>query len=100
MSWLAVLVIAGGAFLFKAAGMFGLGRYMTSPKAVALAGLLPPALLSALVVLQTVTTGSSLVLDARAAGVAAGAIAVWRRAPFWLVVLIAAAVTALLRALT
>jgi hypothetical protein len=97
VSWWAVLTLAAGAFAFKAAGMFGIGRYVTTPRAVALAALLPSALLAALVVLQTFTIGTELTVDARAAGVAAGAVAVWRHAPFWLVVSIAAAVTALLR---
>lgn len=97
MSWWALLTLAAGAFAFKAAGMFGIGRYVTTPRAVALASLLPSALLAALVVLQTLTVGTELTVDARAAGVAAGAVAVWRHAPFWLVVSIAAAVTALLR---
>ncbi len=64
---------------------------------VQLGQLLPPALLAALIVNQTVTDGQSLVVDARLAGVVAGSLAVWRGAPFWLVITIAAAVTALLR---
>ena len=100
MSWAAIAVIAVGSFGFKAAGMFGLGRLMTGTTMRALGALLPPALLAALVGVQTFTTGTDLVFDARAAGVAAGAIAVWRRAPFWLVVALAAAVTAILRALS
>ena len=100
MSWAALLTIAFGAYFFKAAGMFGLGRFMTNPRAVALGSLLPPALLAALVVLQTATDGDVLVVDARAAGVAAGALAVWRHAPFWVVVVVAAVVTAAVRAAT
>lgn len=65
---------------------------------IQLGQLLPPALLAALVVNQTVTDGQELVLDARLAGVMAGAVAVWRGGPFWLVILIAAAVTGILRA--
>lgn len=59
--------------------------------------LLPPALLAALVVNQTVASGQQLVIDARLAGVVAGAVAVRRGAQFWLVLVIAAATTALLR---
>lgn len=98
MSWAAVLTIAAGSFAFKAAGMFGLGRLMAGRSMRALGALLPPALLAALVGVQTFTNGTDLVIDARAAGVAVGAIAVWRRAPFWLVVVLAAAVTAAIRA--
>ena len=100
MSWAAVLTIAAGAFFFKAAGTFGLGHLMEGRSMRAIGALLPPALLAALVGVQTFTTGTTLVLDARAAGVIAGAVAAWRRAPFWLVVVLAAAVTATIRALT
>lgn len=62
--------------------------------------LLAPALLAGLVVVETFgTTGGGLALDARAGGVAAAGIAIWRRAPLMVVVLAAAAATALLRAL-
>lgn len=100
MSWASVLVIAGGALFFKLAGTFGLGHFMERPAMRAIGLLLPPALLAALVGVQTFTTGTDLVIDARAAGVIAGAVAVWRNAPFWFVVVVAATVTATLRALT
>ncbi len=100
MSWVTIAVIALGAMAFKQAGMFGLGARLTSARAVAIGALLPPALLAALVAVQTLSTDRDLVVDARAAGVAAGAIAVWRGAPFWLVVTVAAVVTASLRALS
>jgi hypothetical protein len=100
MSWATVLTIAAGAYFFKAAGTFGLGRYLQRPTMLALGMLLPPALLAALVAVQTFSTGTSLVIDARAAGVIAGGMAVWRKAPFWLVVVIAAAVTATARAVS
>jgi len=100
MSWAAVLTIAAGAFAFKVAGSFGLGHFMQRRSMQAVGALLPPALLAALVGVQTFSTGTELVLDARAAGVIAGGIAVWRHAPFWLVVVLAAAVTAAVRAAT
>lgn len=100
MSWTAVLIIASGSFFFKAAGAFGLGRFMKTARTRAIGALLPPALLAALVAVQTFSTGTSLVLDARAAGVIVGGLAVWRKAPFWLVVVLAASVTAGLRAVT
>ncbi len=59
---------------------------------------LPPALLAALVVSQTVVT-ESLVGDRRQVGRGgAGALAVLRGAPFWLVLVMAAAVMATVRA--
>ncbi len=120
MSWAAILILAAGAYGFKALGLLVLGPlagrsgtseaegapetdYGVEPSgglALQLGQLLPPALLAALVVNQTVSDGQELVLDARLAGVVAGAIAVWRGAPFWLVILVAAAVAGGLRAVT
>lgn len=100
VSWWTIGIIAAGAYGFKAAGWFGLGRVLAGPKMRAIAGLLPPALLMALVVTQTfVVDENSLTLDERVVGVAAGALVAWRNAPFWLVVIIAGAVTGGLRAL-
>jgi branched-subunit amino acid transport protein len=61
--------------------------------------LLAPALLAALVITETFGAGRSLVVDARAGGLAAAAVALAARAPLAVVVLSAAAVTALLRAI-
>jgi hypothetical protein len=62
--------------------------------------LLPLALLAALVVVQTFSDGRSIAVDARAAGLAAAGLAVFRRAPFIVVVALAAATAALVRAVT
>ena len=56
-------------------------------------------LLAALVVTQTFATGGSLVVDARLAAVAVAAVALWRKAPFIVVVLLGALTAAALRAL-
>jgi hypothetical protein len=61
--------------------------------------LLAPALLAALVVTQAVGGHRAIVLDARLAGLGAGAVALWLRAPLLAVVVIAAAATAAVRAL-
>lgn len=100
MSWRAILLLVAGAELFKQAGFHLAGRIRATPRFIALTTLLPPALLAALVVVQTLADGTSLVVDARLAGVAAGALAAWRQAPFVVVVAVAAAVTAGLRLLT
>jgi hypothetical protein len=57
------------------------------------------ALLAALAAVQTFATGTSLVIDARAAGVAVAVVALLLRAPFIVVVVAAAATAALLRLL-
>ena len=56
-----------------------------------------PAILAALVITETFGSGRSLVLDARLAGVAAGIVVLVLRAPFWLVVMVGALATALVR---
>ena len=99
MSWTALLALAAGAYAFKVLGLVVLGPRATGGAALRLTALLPAALLPALVAVQTFADGRSLVLDARVAGVAVGAVAVWRKAPFVLVVVLAAATTALCRAL-
>ena len=74
------------------------GRELPAPAARCVA-LLPAALLPALIAVQTLSTDDRWVVDARAAGVAAAIIAAWRRAPFPVVILLGAAVTAAVRAL-
>ena len=61
---------------------------------VGLAALLPVALLAALTAQQAFADGRTLVLDARAAGLAAAALALLLRAPFLVVVAAAVLVTA------
>ena len=55
-------------------------------------------LLAALIVVQTLSAGDRVVLDARVPALAVAAVLVWRRAPFIVTVLSAAAVAAALRA--
>lgn len=99
MTWAAIGGLAAGAYLFKVVGLVVLGgRELPAPVARGVA-LLPAALLPALVAVQTLSTGHELVVDARIAGVGAAVIAAWRKAPFPVVILLGAAVTAAVRAL-
>ena len=100
MTWPLILILGAGAYGFKVLGLVVLGGRTLPDRLNRCVALLPAALLAALIVVQTFSVGRHLVLDARAAGVAAAAVAVWRRAPFPLVIVIGAAVTALLRAVT
>jgi uncharacterized membrane protein len=99
VSWFTIAALAAGAYGFKVLGLFAFDARPPSPKVLDVLRLLPAALLGALIVVQTFVVDDSLHLDARAAGVAAGAFAAWRRAPFIVVLVVAAAVTAALRAL-
>ena len=101
MSWWVLLALAGGSYLFKAAGLIGSARREPGPRLVRLTTLLPPALLGGLIVVQTLSVGRSLdVMDARVVGVLAGTVAVWRKAPFIVVIVVAAATTAAIRAIS
>ena len=97
-AWLVVTLVGIATIAIKSIGPLLLGGRDLPPPIATLIGYLAPALLAALVAINTFGAGRSLVLDARVLGVAAGAIAIWRRAPVLLVVVIAAAVTAAARA--
>ena len=98
--WIAVGALTLICFVIKAAGPVALGGRDLPRWAERLIVLLPAALLSALVVVQTFSDGKALVLDARAAGLAAAIVAVALRASVLIVLLVAAGTAAGLRALT
>ena len=98
MSWGALLALAAGIYALKAAGPLLLGGREPPPAVARVLGLVAVPLLAALVVTQTVGDGERIVLDARVPALAVAALCVWRRAPFLVTVLAAAAVAAGLRA--
>ncbi|GGZ46000.1 branched-chain amino acid transporter AzlD [Streptomyces inusitatus] len=97
--WIAIAATAVGCYLVKYVGLLIPAGALERPLVRQLAALLPVALLAALTAQQTFGSGSSLVVDARAAGIAAAALALLLRAPFLVVVGAAVAVTAGVRAL-
>jgi Branched-chain amino acid transport protein (AzlD) len=100
MTWTAILVSAAGCYLLKLAGLSVPPRWLEVPVVQRVAALLPIALLAALAAVQALATGTHLVLDARLAGVAAAIVALLLRAPFLVVVGVAAATAAGVRALS
>ncbi|MEW2131595.1 AzlD domain-containing protein [Streptomyces sp. NPDC005435] len=98
-TWIAIGMTAVGCYAVKLAGLLVPAGAMERPLVRRLAALLPVALLAALTAQQTFSDGHALVLDARAAGVAAAAVALVLRAPFLVVVAVAVAVTAGVRML-
>jgi branched-subunit amino acid transport protein len=86
-------------FAIKAAGPVALGGRELPDWFGRVVALLAPALLSALVVTQALADGEHLHAGADTAGVAAAGIALWRGVPIAAAVVIAACLTALLRAL-
>lgn len=97
MIWLGILAAAAGCFVLKLAGLSVPQRVLDNPAVQRAAALLPVALLAALVGVQTAANGTHLVVDARLAGVAAAIVALLLRAPFIVVVAVAALTAALVR---
>ena len=98
--WLLVALVGGSAMLLKAAGPAFIGGRRLPPWLASSADLFARFVLAALVATQVFSEGTQLVVDARAAGLAAAAVAVVLRAPIILVLLIAVATTAGVRLLT
>jgi branched-subunit amino acid transport protein len=96
--WLLVAACGAVTVVMKAAGPVLLGGRPLPERFGGVVALLAPAVLAALIATNTLATGRELVIDARLAGVGAAAVALALRAPVLLVVVIAAGVTALLRA--
>lgn len=97
--WTAVLVAAILCVALKGIGYLVPARWFDAPAPSRITDLLTVALLSALVVVQALGLGQSIVVDARvpALFVAGGLLAM--RAPFLVVVVAAATVAAGLRAI-
>lgn len=98
MIWFAVLAGSLGCYVEKIAGYLLPHSVLENASVRRVAGLLPVALLAALVAVQTFGDGQGLVVDARVAGVAAAVVALLLRAPFLVVVVVAAVTAAVLRA--
>lgn len=92
--WIAVIGSSITAFLNKYIGHSIPERWLNRPRFMRVNALVPTALLSALVGIQTFTTDKMLVIDHRISGVAVALIALKFRAPFPVVVLSAAITSA------
>jgi len=99
MTWWTILAASVGCYLLKLAGLSVPAAVLERPVVRKIAGLIPAALLSALVAVQVFSTGHRLVLDGRAAGLGAAVVLLVLRAPFLVVVVGAAVTAALLRQL-
>jgi branched-subunit amino acid transport protein len=99
MTWSALIALAGGTYVLRLAGIALRGRVRLPARVERYVDLGATALLVALVATAALLDGGAFAGWGRPAGVAVGALAAWRRAPFVLVVVLAAATTAGLRAL-
>jgi len=97
-AWALIAGCAVVTFAIKAAGPVALGGRELPDWFGRVVALLAPALLSALIVTQAFADGEELAVGADTAGVAAAGAALWRGVPIVAAVLIAAGVTAALRA--
>jgi len=99
MSWWFIVALAAGCYAFKVIGLILVGDRTLPPVVARCLALIPAAMISALVALNTFSDGQDLVVDARAAGVAAAVLAAWRKAPLIVVIILGAGVTAAVRAI-
>ncbi len=96
---LVLIVLALGTFTLKAAGPVVLGSRALPLRLQRVVDVLPAALLAALALVSTLSDGRSLSVDARVVGLVVAGFALWRRAPFVVAILLAAAATAITRAI-
>jgi uncharacterized membrane protein len=98
-TWVTIVLLTVGTVAIKAAGPVALGGRDLPPRLSGVVARLAPALLSALVVVETFGRDHTLAVDESAIGLLAAVAALAARLPMVVVVLIAAVVTAVLRAL-
>ncbi|MBA9006484.1 MULTISPECIES: AzlD domain-containing protein [Thermomonospora] len=96
--WIAVLATGVGCYALKLTGLVVPQRVLADPRVRRFTELVPVALLTALVAVQTLADGRALELDGpRLAGLGAAVAALLLRAPFLVVLAVAAGTAALLR---
>ncbi len=95
--WLFVLAASLSVFVIKVLGYLLPQKLLEGPAISRAAGLVTVALLASLVASQTLGEGSGIGIDARIPAVAVAGLLLWLRAPFIVVIVVAAAVAALLR---
>jgi branched-subunit amino acid transport protein len=92
-----VLIMSVGTYGFRLAGPLLRTKVRLPPRAVELLETAAVVLLTALVAVTALTQGHGSAGFARPAGVAVAGLLAWRKAPFIVVVAVAALTTALLR---
>lgn len=97
--WLWILAACLVAFLTKLLGYLVPRKWLTNPRVTRIAATLTIGLLAALTISNTLASGQNLVLDARIGALVAAAVALWLKAPFLVVVIVAAIAAAGLRML-
>ena len=94
--WIGVIGTSAIAFAIKFLGHSIPEKYLTNPRMLRINTLIPIALLSALVGVQTLTEKGKWVFDQRLAGVVVALISLSLKAPYFVVVVSAAITSAVL----
>jgi hypothetical protein len=94
--WIGVIGTSVFAFALKYLGHSVPEKFLTNPRVLRINALIPIALLSALVGVQTITDKGKWVIDQRLAGVTVALIALALKAPYFVVVVSAAMTSAVL----
>jgi branched-subunit amino acid transport protein len=94
--WMSLIGTSIVVFILRYTGHLIPEKYLTNPRMLKINTLIPVALLSALVAVQTFTKDSALVIDQRMAGLGVAIVALMLKAPFPVVVLGAAVTSAAL----
>jgi branched-subunit amino acid transport protein len=94
--WIGVIGSSLALFILRYFGYLVPEKYLTNPRMLRINILIPIALLSALVGVQTITDKGKWVIDQRLAGVIVALIALRLKAPYFVVVISAAVTSALI----
>ena len=94
----AILLASVAVYSWKFFGYLVPESFLERPRVARTANLLTVALLAALMATQTLTKQSQIVIDSRLAAILVAAVLLKFKAPFLLVVIVAATVSALLKA--
>ena len=92
-----LVVMTLGTFALKSAGPLVLGDRALPLRLQQVVDLLPAALLAALTIVSTVGDGRAVVVDARLVGLVVAGLALWRKLPFVVVIVLASAATGVAR---
>jgi branched-subunit amino acid transport protein len=95
--WASILIASFGTYAEKLLGYLLPGHMLERESVRRMTGLLPVSLLAALVAVQTFAVDQALAIDARLFGLGVAVVALLLRAPFLVVIIVAAASTAFVR---
>lgn len=95
--WTPILIASLGTYIEKLAGYLLPARVLNNRAVHHTAGLLPVALLAAIVAIQAFTTGNAWTFDARVPGMAVAFVLIRKRANFLVMVVSAMLTTAAVR---